>query len=281
MEKTLLNTSSARLRLAATLGVLGTAAALAAIAGPSFVQADSIQPVTSGGTSSTGTTGVTADPNDYTCTGQLRKGTAEAGTPGTQVQYRFSCDGPITGYQIETEPHQIQYFDPSPTLAIGDVPSTDNFECEGITPGYAIDCVGASSAPGEVVTGQFSIQGKINTEPLVDAILTVTDATATATASAPGIKVTTAQTESSTGLTGSTTVTPKVTVTGVTVTDAISGPFDLGRPVNVQHDEFSSDTRLGNTPPLVVLATKSKGGKWITTTEPVDGTTGRTGANKS
>jgi hypothetical protein len=275
MEKKLLNSSPARRRLAATLGVLGAAGALAVVAGPSLVQADSIQPVTTGGTGTTGTTGTTADPNDYTCTGQLRTGTPEAGTPGTQVQYRFSCNGPITGYQIETEPHQIVYYDASPTLAIGGVPSADNFECEGVSPGYAINCVGASSVAGEVVTGQFAIPGKITTEPLVDAILTVSDATATATASAPSITV------KAFGSTGSTTVTPKVTITGVTVTDGISGPFDLGRPVTVKHDEFSIDTRLGNNPPIVVLRTKTRNGKWITTREPLNGTKRTVGVKRA
>jgi hypothetical protein len=275
MENKLPNSSPARRRLAATLGVLGATGVLAVIAGPSLVQADSTQPVSSGGTSTTGTTGTTADPNDYTCTGQLRKGTPESGTPGTQVQYRFSCDGPITGYQINVEPHQLVYFDASPTAEIGGVPSPDNFECQGITPGVAINCVGQSSAAGEVITGQFAIQGKIDSEPLVDAILTVADSTGTATATAPNITV------KAFGSTGTTTVVPKVTVTGVTVTEGISGPFDLGRPVNVKHDQFSNDTRLGNTPPWVVLATKSKNGTWVTTTEPVDGSTGTVGVKKA
>jgi hypothetical protein len=260
MEKKLLNSSPARRRLAATLGVLGSAAALAAVVGPSLVQADSIAPVTTGGTGTTGTTG--ADPNDYTCSGQIRKGNPEAGTPGTQVQYRFSCDGPITGYQIETEPHQIVYYDASPVASIGDVATTDIFECQGITPGVAINCVGQSSAAGEVITGQFAIQGKINAEPLVDAILTVTEATAPATTVTSASK------------------TAPVTVTPV-VTQYMSGPFDLGRPVNVKHDEFSGDLRLGNNPPIVVLKTKTKKGNWITTPEPVDGTTGSTGVKYS
>ncbi len=264
MENKLLKSSPAR-RLAATLGVLGTAAALAAVLGVSLVQADSIQPVTTGGTGTTGTTGATgstADPNNYTCTGQIRKGTPEAGTPGTQVQYRFSCNGPITGYQIDTEPHQVVYFDASPTAAVNDAPVTDNFECEGITPGVALNCWGQSTAPGEVITGQFAIQGKINAEPLVDAVLTVTDATA------PSTTVTSASKAA------------PVTVTPV-VTQYISGPFDLGRPVNINHDQFSKDLRLSNTPPIAVLAKRTKSGKWITTREPVYGTTGSTGVSKS
>jgi len=74
--------------------------------------------------------------------------------------------------------------------------------------------------------------------------------------------------------------TAPVTVTPV-VTQYLSGPFDLGRPVNIKHDEFSGDLRLGNTPPIVVLRAKTKKGTWITTPEPVDGTTGTTGVKQS
>jgi hypothetical protein len=49
----------------------------------------------------------------------------------------------------------------------------------------------------------------------------------------------------------------------------------------VKHDEFSGDLRLGNNPPIVVLKTKTKKGNWITTPEPVDGTTGTTGVKQS
>ncbi len=257
METKLLSTLPARRRLAATLAVIAAGAGLATIV-PALAGADSTQPVTTGGTGASGTTGATADPNDYTCAGQLRKGAAESGTPGTQVQYRFSCNGPITGYQIETEPHPILYADASPTLALNDASTADNFECQGITPGYAINCVGQSTAASEVVTGQFSIAGSLTSEPQVDAILTVTEATAPST------------TVTSASKTSPVTVTP-------TVTQYISGPFDLGRPVDIKHDQFSSDTRLGSTPPITVVVKKAKGGAWITSTVPLDGTTGWTG----
>jgi hypothetical protein len=256
METNLLDASPARRRLAASLATAAAVAGLVAI--PTLAGADSTQPVTTGGTGATGATGATADPNDYTCTGQIRKGNPESGTPGTQVQYRFSCNGPITGYQIETEPHEVLYYDASPSLTIDDAPTADSFECQGITPGYAINCVGQSSAANEVVTGQFSISGSLSTEPEIDPILTVTEATA------PASTVTSASKSA------------PVTVTPV-VTQYISGPFDLGRPVDVKHDQFSGDTRLGATPPRVVVATKSKSGKWTTSTVPLDGTTGTTG----
>jgi hypothetical protein len=289
METKLFRTFPARRRFAASLGVLATAGAVA-IVGPGLVQADSIQPVTTGGTSTTGGTGVTADPNDYTCTGHIAHGSVEQGVPGTEVRYWFSCDGPITSYQIETEPHQIEYADASPVVQIGTataVGAADGFECQGIFPGVAIDCTSPSglvgtSYAGEQITGQFTIAGSLGTEPRLDPILTVTDATATgtATAAATPVKVTTAQTESSTGASGSTTVTSKVTVSPVTTTvvDAMSGPFDLGRPTDAGHDAFDGDTRLGNHPPTVVLTSRNKKTHVYTTTKvPVDGTTGSTG----
>jgi hypothetical protein len=279
METKLFKTSPARSRFAASLGALATIAT-AAIVIPGLVQADSIQPVTTGGTSTTGTTGVTADPNDYTCTGHVGYGNAESGVPGTQVRYWFSCDGPITSYQIETEPHQILYADASPVVELGSattVPSTDGFECQGLFPGVALDCTtpsgltGTSNA-GEQITGQFAIAGKLKTEPRIDPILTVTDATATVTATASPVTV------KAFGSTGSTTVTSKVTVTGPTVVDAMSGPFDLGRPTDVGHDRFDGDTRLGNNPPVAVLTARDKKTHVYTTTKvPLDGTTGSTG----
>ena len=83
--------------------------------GPSLVQASGTAHVAAGATGATGTTAatgatgtttpVTDDPNNYTCFGHIQKGVAEPGVTGTQVEYQFSCDGPITGYSIETEPH--------------------------------------------------------------------------------------------------------------------------------------------------------------------------------
>jgi hypothetical protein len=234
------------------------------VVGPSLVQADSITPVTTGGTGSTGTTGTTADPNNYTCTGSIGKGAPESGTPGTQVKYQFSCDGPITGYEIETEPHLIQYYDASPVLTINGVASTDNFECQGITPGVEINCVGQSSAAGEVIAGQFTIGGKLTAEPRLDPILIVTEASASATA------VTVPASTKSQSVTSP-----------VTVTQAISGPFDLGRPTNLPRDQFGGDTRLGNHPPVVVVTERNKKTKKYTTSRvPVDGTTGVTGVKR-
>ncbi len=63
------------------------------------------------------------------------------------------------------------------------VPSSiDSFSCSAFIPGVQINCTGATSAAFEVITGQFVVAGKsLCTEPRIDPILTVTDATATAT----------------------------------------------------------------------------------------------------
>ena len=165
--------------------------------------------------------------------GHIEKGAAEQGVSGTQVEYQFSCDGPITGYQIETEPHQVQYFDQAPLVALAGVPSiTDSFSCSGFVPGVQINCTGQTSAAFEVITGQFVITGKsLCTEPRLDPILDVTDATATATL-------------------GGTKTAPTASAT---VTQYISGPYDLGRPYGCKADDYGGDTRLGNHPPKIVL----------------------------
>jgi hypothetical protein len=75
--------------------------------------------------------------------------------------------------------------------------------------------VGAAKAGYEWITGQFAIPRKLCTEPRVDPLLTVTYA---------------------------------YLEKGV-VTQAISGPFDLGRPRGCRADTHSGSTRLDPTPP--------------------------------
>jgi hypothetical protein len=236
-EDTLLSKNRVRRRLLAALGVTAVAVALPVL-GPSLGQARDGAHAAQGTTGATGTTSATGptasdDPNNYSCFGHIQKGVAESGVPGTEVKYQFSCDGPITGYQLETEPHQIQYFDQAPVVALHGVASTtDNFSCSAFVPGVQINCTGLTSLPFEVITGQFVVAGKsICTEPRVDPVLTVTDATATATI-------------------GGTKTAPTATAT---VTQYISGPYDLGRPEGCKGDAYGSNTRLGNRPPTVVL----------------------------
>jgi hypothetical protein len=232
----------ARRRLPAVLGVLIIAIGVSVL-GPSLVQASGTADVAAGATGATGTTSasgstgattpVTEDPNNYTCSGHILKGDPEPGVTGTQVKYEFYCDGPITGYSIQTEPHTIQYFDQAPLLSLNGIsPLTDSFSCNGFVPGIQINCVGLASGTQELITGQFVIAGKsICTEPRIDPLLTVVEATATATI-------------------GGTKTAPTATAV---VTQAMSGPFDLGRPWGCRGDKFGGNTRLGSNPPHVVL----------------------------
>jgi hypothetical protein len=244
-EATLPKSHPARRRLPAALGVL-TIAIGVSVLGPSLVQANGTAHVAAGATGATGTTSatgstgttgattpVTEDPNNYTCSGHIEKGDAEPGVTGTQVKYEFYCDGPITGYSIETEPHQIQFFDQSPLVSLNGVsPLTDSFSCNGFVPGIQINCIGLASGTLELITGQFVIAGKsICTEPRVDPLLTVTQATATTTI-------------------GGTKTAPTATAI---VTQAMSGPFDLGRPHGCKGDPFGRNMRLGSHPPKVIL----------------------------
>ena len=230
-EDTLLRTPRARRRLIAALGLTAVAVALPVL-GPSLGQAHGVAHAAQGSTGATGST-VVGDPNNYSCFGHIQKGAAESGVSGTQVKYQFSCNGPITGYQLETEPHQIQYFDQAPVVALHGVVSTlDGFSCAAFVPGIQINCTGSAATAFEVITGQFVIAGKsLCTEPRLDPLLSVTQATATATI-------------------GGTKTAPTATAT---VTQYISGPYDLGRPYGCKGDSYGADTRLGNRPPKVVL----------------------------
>jgi hypothetical protein len=87
---------------------------------------------------------------------------------------------------------------------------TDTFACSGDLPGFALNCVGLAKSGYETVTGQFAIGTKLCAEPRVDPLLTVVYAY----------------------------------VEKGLVTQAISGPFDLGRPAGCRPDALSGTTRL-------------------------------------
>ena len=149
-----------------------------------------------------GTRPASADqnPNNTDCRGHVAKGEASPDDPtATQVKYVFACSGPITGYQIQPQiPAQsldTEVF--ALDSATKQVVPTDSFSCSGTIPSYGINCIGTYGGKYEIVSGQFSIDPKLCAEPRVDPLLTVVYATA-----------------SSTGA----------------VTQAIAGPFDLGRP---------------------------------------------------
>jgi hypothetical protein len=148
----------------------------------------------------TGPASADQNANNTDCQGHAEKGAPSADDPtATQVKYVFACSGPITGYQIQPQiPAQsldTEVFATDRTTKA--VVPTDFFSCSGIIPSYGINCVGTYGGNYEVVAGQFSINPKLCDEPRVDPLLTVVYAT-----------------KSSTGA----------------VTQAIAGPFDLGRP---------------------------------------------------
>ena len=165
-----------------------------------------------------------SNPNNYTCRGHISAGQPEAGSEEVQVQYTFSCNGPITGYQVQGQvPFTGVTAQPLVTDQLSN-PLKDTFSCSSEIPGYAANCVGSTKIAYEVVTGQFAIGTKLCAEPRVDPLLTVTDAY----------------------------------LEKNVVTQAISGPFDLGRPRGCPADALSGSTRLEPKAPVVVHKKKHK-----------------------
>jgi hypothetical protein len=168
------------------------------------------------------------NPNEYNCVGLTQAGQPELGSEEQQVQYTFYCDGPITGYQLQSQiPLTGIQSPPIVTDLVLATPLNDTFSCSGEIPGYAANCVGAAKAGYERVTGQFAIGTKLCAEPRVDPLLSVTYAS----------------------------------VEKTTVTQAISGPFDLGRPKGCPADALSGSTRLNPRPPIRAHKKSHKGHK--------------------
>jgi hypothetical protein len=230
-EDTLLRSHPARRRLIAVLGVLAVAIALPAL-GASLGQARSAH-AAQGATGATGSTVATDDPNNYTCFGHIEKGVAESGVTGTQVEYQFSCDGPITGYQLETEPHQVQYFDQSPLVALNGVPSiTDSFSCSAFVPGVQINCAGQ---PRRRIRGDHRAVRDRRQEPLHRASAGSDPDRHRRDRDGDARRH---QDRSHRQRHG----------------HAVHlGPYDLGRPWGCKGDSYGADTRLGNNPPKIVL----------------------------
>ena len=174
-----------------------------------------------------------SNPNNYECLGGIAPGTPEVGSEEQQVAYVFYCNGPITGYQLQAQIPLTGVQTPPLVTAGASVlgaatgkPTTDTFSCSGEVPGYAVNCVGLAKTGYETISGQFAIGTKICAEPRVDPLLTVTYA---------------------------------YLEKGV-VTQAISGPFDLGRPSGCPANANSGYNRL-NPKPVTVTAKKSKKGE--------------------
>lgn len=163
------------------------------------------------------------DPNDYACRGGVQAGAPEVGSSEPQVQYTFTCSGPITGYQLQAQ-IPLTGFEASPLVSDGTTgeATNDSFSCGGEVPGYAVNCVGSTKVEYEKIVGEFAIGKAVCAEPRVDPLLTVTYA---------------------------------YLEKGV-VTQAISGPFDLGRPLHCPADGYNGGSRLEPNE-----AVKAKAGK--------------------
>jgi hypothetical protein len=166
------------------------------------------------------------NPNNYNCVGKISAGEAEEGSEEHQVKYSFYCDGPVTGYQLQTQvPITGESSSPlvsqlGPNFTAGTA-TKETFSCSGEVPGYAVNCVGAAKSGFDLVVGQFAIEKALCVEPRVDPLLTVTYAYSEKGA----------------------------------ITQAISGPFDLGRPSGCPPDADSGYNRLNPKP---VTAPKKK-----------------------
>ncbi|MCW3039854.1 MAG: hypothetical protein JWM31_1759 [Solirubrobacterales bacterium] len=138
------------------------------------------------------------NPSNYDCQGHIEAGTPAPGEEDTTVRYRFGCNGPITGYQIQTNLSDTGFDTDTVVFDRFNVPvTTDAFSCAGDFPGFGFNCTGTYSGAYNNVLGQFTIAERLCAEPRLDPLLTVTYATADANRK---------------------------------VTQYISGPFDLGRP---------------------------------------------------
>jgi hypothetical protein len=167
------------------------------------------------------------NPNNDSCLGSIAAGQPEAGSEEQQVQYTFYCNGPITGYQLQAQiPVTGVEGQPLASSIATGKSLTDTFSCSGEVPGYALNCVGLAKTGYETITGQFAIGSKLCAEPRVDPLLTVTYA---------------------------------YLEKGV-LTQAISGPYDLGRPTGCKPDALSGSNRL-NPKTISKKATKTAKGK--------------------
>jgi hypothetical protein len=165
-----------------------------------------------------------SNPNNTNCLGSVAAGQPEAGSEEQQVQYTFYCNEPITGYQMQSQiPVTGVSSPPEVTGVSSKTLLKDTFSCSGEVPGWAANCVGLAKAGYEQITGTFAIGTKLCAEPRVDPLLTVAYA---------------------------------FLEKGV-VTQAIAGPYDLGRPKGCKPDAFSGFNRF-NPKPLPKPKPKAK-----------------------
>jgi hypothetical protein len=164
-----------------------------------------------------------SNPNNYNCLGSTSAGKAVEGSEEQQVQYSFYCNGSITGYQVQSQIPVTGVSSPPIVTNIEKKELPDTFSCSGEIPGWAANCVGSTAGGYETVTGQLAIGTKLCAEPRVDPLLTVTYAY----------------------------------LEKGKIVQAISGPYDLGRPKDCKPDWYSHFNRFNPQP----LTSKSKPAK--------------------
>ena len=137
-------------------------------------------------------------PTTTTASATSPRAKPEEGSEEQQVKYTFYCNGPITGYQLQAQipVTGIQGQPPVTSNATGKPLSATRSRARVNSPATRSTAWASPRQAYETITGQFSIGTKLCAEPRVDPLLTVTYA---------------------------------YLEKGV-VTQAISGPFDLGRP---------------------------------------------------
>jgi hypothetical protein len=167
-----------------------------------------------------------SNPNNYNCLGSTSAGQPEAGSEEQQVQYTFYCNGPITGYQVQSQIPVTGVSSPPIVTNLEKKELPDTFQCSGEIPGWAANCVGSTVNGYETVTGQIAIGTKLCAEPRVDLLLTVVYAY----------------------------------LEKGKITQAISGPYDLGRPKDCKPNAYSGFNRF-NPKPLATKKPAKKGKK--------------------
>jgi hypothetical protein len=153
-----------------------------------------------------------SNPNNLDCRGHIEAGDPAPGDDDQQVKYVFACSGPILGYQIQPQIGDTGFSSDASVFDLqGNPVTSDSFSCDGDFPGWGINCVGVYSGNYAKIVSQFSIATPLCDEPRVDPLLTVVYATANAQR---------------------------------VVTQAISGPYDLGRPHGCPKSAQGGKTRI-------------------------------------
>jgi hypothetical protein len=174
-----------------------------------------------------------ADFNDHnTCIGHISQGPKDPlGLNTNPVAYKFACAFPVTGYSIISDKSvdawetEVFVADHTNLQVIG----TEAFSCNGAQPGWSVNCVGTYTGGWNLIQGTYNLEkDPVCTESRTDPLLVVTYATYAKNAN------------------GS----PKLDSKGnPTVTTALAGPFDLGRPRGCKASKYSGKTRIPKETP--------------------------------